>query len=294
MAISRIEKTLQDLPGNKAILGRTSKSRERVHNIAYLLKSFHDQISPILKEKYDIDLELNIENIDDYSKLQGNDFFRSIQNIVENATGAKARKIIINLSSDDGEILVKVSNDGKMIPKEIRDKIFESGFSAGKPNGSGIGLSFVKEKIKSWGGEISLKSDASETSFSLLLKSSPTPSYHHSGIEESRLIVILDDDANIHEKIHKIKGDLKILSFFEEYELLKFLQNPESENYLFFIDYDLGLDHNNGIEIIQENKLGERSVLLTANYDDDELIYKCEKLGVKIMPKNLINYFLES
>lgn len=295
-AISRIEKTLQDLPGSKAILGKVGKNKEREHNIAYILKSFYDQVTPILKEKYGVEVELKLGSINLFSKVQGNDFFRVIQNLVENAATANATNIKIELQDIDNKIKIIVSNNGDEIPQELRAKIFDNGFTFGKKDGTGEGLSFVKDKLISWSGSIDCTSNQKETCFIISLKKSVAPSYHpnEDKLINSNKLVLIDDDTNIHEKVHTLFSDKNILSFFKDYEFKTFLDGSENQGFFALVDYDLGKDSKYGVDIIKENNLFDKAYLLTANYDEETLIKLCEQLNIKLLPKNLVNFLYES
>ena len=63
----------------------------------------------------------------------------------------------ITIEENNDEILVRVKNSGKKIPKENLNKIFEPLFST-KQKGTGLGLASVKSIIESHGGKISVSS----------------------------------------------------------------------------------------------------------------------------------------
>lgn len=296
-AISRIEKTLQDLPGKKAILGNKHKGKERNHNIAYIVQSYFEQNFSILKDNKNINIELNIESIDLFSKVQANDFYRCIQNLVENSTQAKAKNIQITLTSNNSNLEIIVKDDGVGISESIQSQIEDEGFSHGKENGSGLGLSFIKEKLQSWNGSLKFSSQLNEGStFIISLENKNIPSYHPNLTELKKVkkLVILDDDSNIHERVHSISNgaDISVLSFFKGHELESFLKQEQTEEFFAFIDYDLGKNLPTGLEIIRANNIKDKCYLLTANYDENKIIEQCEKFGIKIVPKNLINYIL--
>lgn len=66
-------------------------------------------------------------------------------------------------------ITIDIINNGPKIPEEIKNKIFDTGFSTkgNANNDRGYGLSIVKDIISNCGGKISVKSDDKETHFSL-------------------------------------------------------------------------------------------------------------------------------
>lgn len=63
------------------------------------------------------------------------------------------------------DIFIEISNNGPLIPSEIRDHIFIPFFTT-KENGSGIGLSISRQIMRISGGSLSLRS-SKETTFIL-------------------------------------------------------------------------------------------------------------------------------
>jgi signal transduction histidine kinase len=80
-----------------------------------------------------------------------------IDNLISNAEKAKAKKIIFDINIVDGNFEMEVTDDGNGIKNDIKDQIFNLGFTT--TNGSGIGLYQCKDIIKnSLNGEIEVDS----------------------------------------------------------------------------------------------------------------------------------------
>lgn len=97
-------------------------------------------------------------------------------NLLKNATQAigtsAGGKIIIKAyCSADEEVIIEVSNNGPLIPKEIAEHIFIPFFTT-KVGGSGIGLSISRQIMRLSGGSITVKSSRSSglTTFILTFK----------------------------------------------------------------------------------------------------------------------------
>lgn len=78
-------------------------------------------------------------------------------NLINNAVQAipkdKHGRIVITASVENQNVLVKISDNGKGIPEEIREKMFVPNFTT-KTSGMGLGLAIVKGIVESAGGEI--------------------------------------------------------------------------------------------------------------------------------------------
>lgn len=82
-------------------------------------------------------------------------FKRSVINLIRNAVQAGASSVNISLSQPNDEYEILVSDNGKGIPAENRDKIFEINFTT-KATGTGLGLKLTQRFVESAGGTIEL------------------------------------------------------------------------------------------------------------------------------------------
>jgi len=81
-----------------------------------------------------------------------------ISNIVRNAiTHGKANNICINMEEKDGMCEIRIADDGKGIPDEIKGKIFSEGYTHGKTGNTGLGLYIIQKTIERYGGDISVE-----------------------------------------------------------------------------------------------------------------------------------------
>ena len=94
-----------------------------------------------------------------------------IVNLSSNAIDAMPNGGTLNISSEkertsDGRILLKVADEGTGIPSAVMSKIFEPFFTT-KPlgQGTGLGLSLVREIVQKHNGEISAESRPGRTEF---------------------------------------------------------------------------------------------------------------------------------
>jgi len=69
----------------------------------------------------------------------------------------KKGKVNISIIKTANEVVIKISDNGKGIPDNQKDKIFVPHFTT-KSTGSGIGLSVVRQIIENQNGTISFES----------------------------------------------------------------------------------------------------------------------------------------
>ena len=92
----------------------------------------------------------------DKSKMQ-----RSIFNLTNNAFGvlSPGNSLYISCKSDNGNIVIRVADDGPGIPKEIIDSLFNSFVTLNKQQGTGLGLNIVQTIVSRHGGKISVNQE---------------------------------------------------------------------------------------------------------------------------------------
>ncbi|MFO8050358.1 MAG: PAS domain S-box protein [Thermoplasmatota archaeon] len=106
-------------------------------------------------------------------KVEGGSLLREIfHNIIENSIHhSKGSRIkIIGVVKDD-EVVCSIEDDGKGIPDDKKDIIFEKGYTTDEERGTGLGLFLVKNLLESYGGSIEVgDSDMGGARFDVKLK----------------------------------------------------------------------------------------------------------------------------
>jgi two-component system NtrC family sensor kinase len=96
-----------------------------------------------------------------------------ILNLLVNAAHAIEGKGIITVRTrvEQASIILEVSDTGQGIPEDIRDRIFEPGFTTkGKGKGTGLGLSIARKIMEEHGGSIDFTTETGRgTTFRLTL-----------------------------------------------------------------------------------------------------------------------------
>ncbi len=88
-------------------------------------------------------------------QVLGNLFANSIQAIQAVKDPARSKLISIELSNEAGKIYFSIEDSGDGVPNVIQKSMFQA-FVTSKANGTGLGLSFSKQVIESFGGAIEL------------------------------------------------------------------------------------------------------------------------------------------
>ena len=123
----------------------------------------HDDIKIVIKDNANFKL----------AEISEIELYRVIVNIINNAIKAMKNKgtIIAKSYEDLNNVIITIENDGEKIPKEIIDKIFDSGFTTKEDydRNHGYGLSIVKELIENHKGKIFVESNEAITKFTIVL-----------------------------------------------------------------------------------------------------------------------------
>lgn len=95
-----------------------------------------------------------------------------IGNLLDNAIDAAQEddhpKIRFSVMDSMRACEFRISNNGSIIPEDMRERIFEAGVST-KGEGHGMGLSIVRQRLSELGGVITLLPEEKQTTFSVLL-----------------------------------------------------------------------------------------------------------------------------
>lgn len=101
---------------------------------------------------------------------------RIITELLTNACKFSPPSSLIEVIAEavDENVVIKVTNDGVTIPPGELNRIFQPFYRIPRPNlwdysGTGLGLAMVKKLVQLLGGEIQVKSQAQETTFTVIL-----------------------------------------------------------------------------------------------------------------------------
>jgi len=146
---------IQKSVNNSITLIRSMKEYEAVFTEEKQPRHYH--IRDMIK---DIMLDTNIPFV-----IRGdNDFhveseYHSVINnlVVNSIKHGRTEKIEFVLGRDEGVNILEMIDHGVGIPDEIKEKIFEQGYSHGPASGSGLGLFLVRTMIEKHGGKVEVR-----------------------------------------------------------------------------------------------------------------------------------------
>lgn len=170
-----LQKLIEDLFGytkmnhNEIILKRTRL------DIVKLLEQMLDEFYPSFEQK-----KLEISYTPVLSSLMieadGNLLARLFENLINNAIkyGADGKMIKIELNQEADQVVIKIINYGKVIPKEEVSHIFEKFYRVEQSRsqntgGTGLGLAIAKSVVVMHGGTIAARSSLKGTVFEVKL-----------------------------------------------------------------------------------------------------------------------------
>lgn len=81
-------------------------------------------------------------------------FYNIVRNAVEAMEHQGGTKLLVEVDQLGGETLFSFTDDGPGVPEKIQGELFDSFVTAGKNQGTGLGLAVAKEIVEAHGGQI--------------------------------------------------------------------------------------------------------------------------------------------
>lgn len=230
-----------------------------------------------------------------WSVVQVSELQTALSNIINNAFEAGATNVALILSSTAKEWTLEVKDNGKGIPSEILEKIFERSFTFGKKSGTGLGLFQAKAAIEWSGGTLEVKSAADQgSSFILHMPREKNPIWLPAFIELDidQPICFVDDDPNVlnawRDKV--VSLGLRKAHFFGSLHELTAWSKTWPETAVLVIDQNLD-ENKKGLEFLSELGIGKRAYLCTSEFDEKWIQDQIRKLNGFLIPKPWISQF---
>lgn len=144
------------------------------------LKTSNAAINALLQAKLldcedkDVLVDLNVDTRLDKLSVPSWEMCRVLGNLIDNAIDAvkELREkgfVNIEIIEKDSNYIFSIKNNGEQILQEMKEKIFEPGYTTKKNRGEGMGLAITKEIILKYKGSIFVDSNQSITTFKVLI-----------------------------------------------------------------------------------------------------------------------------
>lgn len=167
-ALDCIQKSIQIIGTNLLDLKSLNSTTERIYDFKSIIEKGVELSKAYTNEEKNIEFEVFIKNTSNI-KIDENRFLSCIVNIIKNGIEAIEIKgkieILAEIKNNLG--IIKISNNGKPIPKEKQESIFNEGYTT-KKTGCGLGLCICKKYLKSQNATLELvKSIKGQTQFEI-------------------------------------------------------------------------------------------------------------------------------
>ncbi len=194
------------------------------------------------------------------------------------------------------------------IPQSILSKLGTQEISYGKNaagSGNGLGVIHAKKTIESFGGEFKIESSADVgTTIKICLPIAETPDWFVKKLflEKGINFVTFDDDISIHQiwsgrlsSLQANKSNVTHFSFSNPTEFKEKALTLLKQKCIFLVDYEIISEKNNGLDFIEQIAVHDKSILkstilVTSRYEENHIKERCEKLGIKMIPKAMAGY----
>jgi signal transduction histidine kinase len=233
-----------------------------------------------------------------FACIQPAEFKRVLSNLINNAVEAitESGEVQISLAKEADDVVLRVKDNGKGIPRDILPKLMQKGVTFDKADGLGLGLYHAKSSIESWGGTIEIQSEVGKGTVATIRLPKATPPdwfVPEIIIAPDTSVVILDDDLSIHQiwqkRLEEVAPEIKVFHFSTTKEINDWHREnrPKPGSTLFLVDYELIGETKTGLDVIEELGIAEESILVTSRYEEQRVIEGCLKLATNLIPKAL-------
>ncbi len=291
-SISQINSIVSALDEIRELEVPTGESTELYDSLTQALREISVTVPKRIQFSYEIDDSI----VSALVPHVPHEFRALLANAINNSIDAISQSGQITVSARDvgPEIQININDNGAGISSEILPRIFDNGFSSGKPGGSGIGLHYAKTRIEKWGGQIIAMSSVGE--FTTILIRLPIEDRANWYIPRLKFgkqdqLIILDDQLSAHG-LWKMRleeaGALGLAQFASsnvEVEQLIHHTAPPLGNTHYLFDYDIK-SHVTGLDILKRLPNNGRRYLVTGHFDDLDIRNRCNKSNVYLLPKS--------
>lgn len=219
-------------------------------------------------------------------------FTNLVRNSIEAIADLGSIDIFVKKTSLD-KVLIAIEDSGAGFSQSALENLFTKGFTT-KKSGSGLGLSYCSEQIRSWGGSICVIPNSKRTRIEIELPVIvETAAFVHPNLLSGFSNCVVVDDLPIEQELNAILLNspivLRTLAEFEQFQGQGKL-NP-SQTIIFDLHLEFG---RKALEAMHKLPLGTDYLFMTSDYLNSELLAAAQKHQFMVIPKDLVNHALES
>ncbi|MDE1464570.1 ATP-binding protein [Spartinivicinus poritis] len=254
-----------------------------------------------------LQLQIDSDAYGTFVNIHANSLRRVLSNLLNNSIEAIGEQtqisIQITLKVLNNKTVITLTDNGQGIPNELIDKVLERGISMGKTGNTGLGLSHAKSTIELWKGKFTLESNPGVgTQITIVLPIQPAPEWFLPFLllPANAQLMVLDDDASMHNvwqsrlaSLPLKESCIDVYYFRNEAQIGEFWQQQKDANrpLVLLSDYELLGESKTGLDIIEMIPANASTrILVTSHYKSANVQERCSKLGVRILPKSLVNW----
>ena len=311
-SVNRISDIVQGLKqkGREVRSSSNINDRQEVILLASIISAIVSEKRIELRSKENVELNLDFGiTYDLFAKVNPVELKRVISNVINNAVDAFEGKpgiINVEIKSVGEHVVIAIKDNGVGIPQEILTKLGQKGVTYGKAahleSGSGLGLYHARSTIESFSGKLIIESVRGEgTCINIELNKESPPEWFVKQLElgDMQTVVAIDDDPSVLEIwsqrfVNFIKSKNVNLITLKSINSLKewIAENPiAKKSAIFLIDFEFITQKNlSGLDAIEQLKLNDRAVLVSSRYEETEVLERCKKMGVRVIPKSMAPY----
>ncbi len=149
------------------------KSADEEMKKVRLNASIRDAVEAHQERMEEKGIEIEIENLNETFYVSAGSLLKEVlANIIENAVKhSEGDKIKISNEESDEKIICSIEDDGKGIPDEKKEEIFDRGYTTDEERGTGLGLFLLRDLVETYGGKVEVQdSELDGARFDIYLK----------------------------------------------------------------------------------------------------------------------------
>lgn len=294
---------------NELLAGYRNPLESEIFSSANSLTFLYLELDAVVSEKrtlvgntnFKIELTYSQKALFSHARISSQKIQRVLSNLLDNAIEAilQSGSITIHLDCNLSESIILIKDNGKGIPPEILLRLGKDELSFGKSSGSGIGVSSAFQIVAAAGGKINIRSQVDVgTEVEIRLPYVSPPEWMATSVDVSldRGFVVIDDDKSVHEiwrhRLNELSLNSTVLithmiapADFETW----YRAHSDTHSYQYFVDYEFHGSRQNGLDLIENFRLKDHAILVTAHYTENNVTTRVKHLGVKMLPKSLLS-----